>query len=89
MDQSVRVRCTCPRCRLRGIMGPVVLITIGMLFLMQQFSHDYLTFVRLSPIILIVIGGVKILRAVAPSDGHISTDTATPASPGAAQPNGQ
>ena len=89
MEQSVHIRCTCARCRLRGIMGPVVLITIGVLFLIQQFSHDYLTFVRLSPIILIVIGAVKILRAVAPSDGHISrTDIATPA-PGAAQPNGQ
>jgi membrane-bound ClpP family serine protease len=72
-------------------MGPVVLITIGVLFLIQEFSHDYLSFVRLSPIILIVIGAVKILRAVAPSDGHISTDapTPTPAAPGAAQPNGQ
>jgi hypothetical protein len=90
MDQPVRVRCTCTRCRLRGVMGPVVLITIGVLFLIQQFSRDYLTFVRLSPIILIVIGAVKILRAVAPSDGHISAaDSTTPAAPGAAQPNGQ
>jgi Domain of unknown function (DUF5668) len=89
MDQPVRVRCTCTRCRLRGIMGPVVLITIGVLFLIQQFSHDYLTFARLSPVILIVIGVVKILRAVAPSDGHISSDTPIPAAPGAVQPNGQ
>ena len=91
MDQPVRVRCACMRCRLRGIMGPVVLITIGVLFLIQEFSHDYFTFVRLSPIILIMIGAVKILRAVAPSDGHIGTDTPdtpTPAA-GAAQPNGQ
>jgi len=70
-------------------MGPVVLITIGVLFLIQEFSHDYFTFVRLSPIILIMIGAVKILRAVAPSDGHIGTDTPTPAAAGAAQPNGQ
>jgi len=90
MDQPVRVRCACTRCRLQGIMGPVVLITIGVLFLIQEFSHDYLTFARLSPIILIVIGAVKIVRSVAPSDGHISAaDTATPSVPGAAQPNGQ
>jgi len=90
MDQPVRGQCTCTRCRSRGVMGPVVLITIGVLFLIQQFSHDYLTFVRLSPIILIVIGAVKILRAVAPADGHISAaDSVTPAAPGAPQPNGQ
>jgi uncharacterized membrane protein len=89
------IRCTCARCRLRGIMGPVLLITIGVLFLIAQVSHDYVNFARLSPILLIVIGVVKILRAVAPTDGHISAEPtapvnpATPAAPGAAQTHGQ
>ena len=33
MPDELKTRCTCPNCRIRGLMGPVMLITIGVLFL--------------------------------------------------------
>jgi hypothetical protein len=65
-----QTRCTCARCRMRGLMGPVVLITIGVLFLIGQYSHY--SFVRLWPAILIVVGLVKVLESVASTEGHIT-----------------
>ena len=29
-------RCTCPRCSIRGLMGPVVVTTVGVLFLLSE-----------------------------------------------------
>jgi cell shape-determining protein MreD len=67
------VRCTCARCRLHGLMGPAILITIGVLFLIQQFSNR-ITFGELWPVILIVIGGVKLLEATASTAGHVEKE---------------
>jgi hypothetical protein len=53
-----------------GMMGPAVLVTIGLLFLIQNFS-DRLDFGDLWPLLLIVIGIVKVLQYTAPADGHI------------------
>ena len=62
--------CTCDRCRARGLMGPAVLITIGVLMLL-----DHLTvrgdFSRTWPLLLVVIGLVKILQSNASTSGHI------------------
>ncbi len=57
-------KCACQRCSRRGLMGPVVLITIGALFLLQQMHVA--SFNRLWPVILLVIGVVKLLRGVDP-----------------------
>jgi hypothetical protein len=52
----------------RRLMGPIVLITIGVLFLLDQIG-DW-GFGRTWPILLIVIGAVKIFeRFIAPSTG--------------------
>jgi hypothetical protein len=50
-------------------MGPAVLITIGVLFLLQQL-HIF-NFGRTFPVLLIVIGLVKIAQRSAPDTGHI------------------
>jgi len=50
-------------------MGPAVLITIGVLFLLQQM-HIF-NFGRTFPVLLIVIGLVKIAQRSAPDTGHI------------------
>jgi cell shape-determining protein MreD len=67
------VRCTCARCRLHGLMGPAILITIGVLFLIQQFSNRF-SFGELWPVILIVIGAVKLLEATASTAGHVEKE---------------
>ena len=67
-----RVRCTCARCRLRGLMGPAILITVGVLFLIAEYSSRY-SFMDLWPILLIVIGIIKLIEATASSEGHVSS----------------
>jgi hypothetical protein len=62
------LKCSCARCARRGLMGPVVLITIGVLFLMQQLHVA--AFNRLWPVLLVVIGVMKLLEATAPTGGH-------------------
>ena len=64
--------CTCSRCRAHGFMGPAVLITIGVLFLIDQMGHaHWMDFGFTWPALLIVIGLVKLLEHGASSAGHI------------------
>jgi len=55
-------------------MGPVILITIGALFLIGEFSSR-VSFGELWPVILIAIGAVKLLEASASTEGHIDKET--------------
>ncbi|HVB35850.1 MAG TPA: DUF5668 domain-containing protein [Candidatus Acidoferrales bacterium] len=71
------------RCRTRGLMGPVILITIGILFFVGQYNWHY-SFERLWPVILIVIGVVKVLSETASTEGHVDRSgwqTPPPGSP--------
>ncbi len=66
--------CPCARCRSRGLMGPTILITIGVLFLIDRMDISFLArrldFSELWPIILIVIGAVKLFEYGASIEGH-------------------
>jgi hypothetical protein len=53
-------------------MWPVILITFGALFLPEKLGGGY-SFGDLWPILLIVIGVVKIIQSVAPTTGHIGS----------------
>ena len=69
-DYYVRNRaCRCPRCASHWLMGPAVLITVGVLFLLEQLH--VMSFGRSFPILLIVIGVVKIAQRSAPDMGHV------------------
>jgi hypothetical protein len=61
--------CQCERCRTRRLMGPAILITLGVLFLLDSVSR--VGFGRTWPAILLVIGVVKLIQGNASSDGHI------------------
>jgi hypothetical protein len=61
--------CSCARCRCSGYMGPAVLITLGVLFLIDQVSP--VGFHQTWPILLIVIGVVKVMQWNSPSSGHV------------------
>ncbi len=64
--------CGCPRCRAHGFMGPAVLITLGVLFLLDQMVHVYwMDFGRTWPALLIVIGLIMFLQHNAPATGHM------------------
>lgn len=72
------VRCRCPRCTIRGLIGPVLLITIGVLFLLGQLRSDPWFWGKTWPVILLVFGALKVAAALASSEGHVGTNAARP-----------
>ncbi len=65
-------KCGCGRCTVGGLMGPVVLITLGVLFLVGRLGWGY-SFGKLWPVLLLVIGAVKLAEALASNEGHIGS----------------
>jgi hypothetical protein len=76
---STPARCHCQSCTIRGLIGPAVLITIGVLFLLHQFHGGRFDFDRTFPVLLIVIGLLLLASSVAPRDGHV--DRQIPSAP--------
>jgi Domain of unknown function (DUF5668) len=85
---SDRLRCNCRRCMIRGLMGPAVIITVGVLFLLDQMRGGYFSFGNTFPVILIVIGAISLASNLAPADGHLS-GPAPPTPPMGAPPSAQ
>ena len=71
--------CSCPRCRCSGYIGPTVLITLGVLFLIDQYSVWSIG--RTWPILLIVIGIVLLARRNASTEGHVDVSQIGPGAP--------
>jgi Domain of unknown function (DUF5668) len=69
---SNRMRCACRRCTIRGLMGPAVIITVGVLFLLDQTGGGNFSFANTYPVILIVIGAISLAAAASSSEGHVS-----------------
>ena len=61
--------CVCAHCRARGFMGPAILVTLGALFLLE--AVHVVGFGRTWPVLLLVIGLVKVLQSNAPTTGHM------------------
>lgn len=68
---SAQIRCRCQSCTIRGLMGPAILITLGLLFLLHQMQGGRFDFGNTWPVLLMVIGLLLLASAVAPRDGHI------------------
>ncbi len=68
--------CGCTRCRCSGMMWPAMLVLLGVLFMLDNFS--VFSFDRGWPLILIVAGAVWVLQSSASTAGH--TDPVLPAS---------
>ncbi len=62
--------CQCEHCRTRRLMGPAMLVTLGVLILLDS-TTSRLEFHRTWPAILLVIGIVKLIQSNASSAGHI------------------
>src|ERR1700759_1291846 len=79
--------CSCARCRAHGYMGPAVLITIGVLFLLDQMGHaHWMDFGFSWPALLIVIGLIKLLEHSASIAGHIPREYTLSQPPNPGQP---
>jgi hypothetical protein len=68
MADGITPRCSCDRCRMHGLMGPVVLITIGAIFLVTEYTALNLS--QLWPVLLVVIGIVMLVQSFASRAGH-------------------
>jgi hypothetical protein len=77
-------RCRCEACRTRKLMGPAMLVTVGVLLLLDTTSH--IDFGRTWPAILLVIGVVKLMQSNASSEGHIGSMPPMPPSAPPPQP---
>ena len=78
------VRCHCQRCTIRGLTGPAVVITIGVLFLLHQAHGGSLYFGNTWPVIILVIGFLQLAAALSSREGHVEpplTTTAPPVAP--------
>jgi hypothetical protein len=71
--------CACTRCKWNGLMGPALLVTLGLLLLLDNLHVS--GFHRTWPAILIVIGVVKVLQSSSPTAGHPSAAAPLPAEP--------
>ncbi|MFZ3378084.1 MAG: DUF5668 domain-containing protein [Candidatus Acidiferrales bacterium] len=60
--------CRCAHCRIRGLMGPLMIITVGILFLAAEYSRY--SFGDLWPVLLIVAGIVLTAQSLASKEGH-------------------
>ena len=78
---SNQVHCNCQRCTIRGLRGPVIVVTIGVLFLLQEMRGGFFDFSNTYPVIIIVIGLLSLASALAPSEGHICTAPIPPGVP--------
>jgi len=61
--------CQCQQCRTRRLMGPAMLVTIGVLFLLHSVSSIGLG--RTWPAILLVVGVVRLMQSNASASGHV------------------
>lgn len=71
------VGCSCARCRAQGLLGPALMTTLGVLFLLNQLGA--ISFHRTWPVLLLVIGGIKLMQSNASTEGHVEVLPATPA----------
>jgi hypothetical protein len=61
--------CGCGRCSTRWLMGPAMVLTTGVLFLLQSMNIADLG--RTWPAWILVVGIVKLLQSSASSAGHV------------------
>ena len=78
---SNRIRCSCRRCTIRGLMAPAIIIAVGILFLLHETGGGRLSLDNTYPVILIVIGAISLAAAASSTEGHI-LDQLPPQPPG-------
>lgn len=71
MNGYIRNRdCPCVRCRAHSLMGAVILITLGVIFLLDRYRFGHGG--HLAPILLLVIGCMLLIQRTGSTEGHIN-----------------
>ncbi|MGB0034879.1 MAG: DUF5668 domain-containing protein [Candidatus Acidiferrales bacterium] len=71
MADERKAKCGCAHCRVRGLMGPIMLITVGVIFLFHEYTRYGMG--ELWPLLLIVPGIVMVAQSFASKEGHIGS----------------
>jgi hypothetical protein len=69
--------CPCLRCRTQSLMGAAILITVGVLFLLENYG--VVPFDRSFPVLLLVIGAVLLISRTGSMEGHVNPPVYVPA----------
>ena len=56
-------------CRVRGLVGPIMLITVGVIFLIGEYTAH--GFGDLWPVLLVVGGILTLFQSTASREGHL------------------
>jgi hypothetical protein len=72
---------------IRGLTGPAIVITIGVLFLLHQVHGGRFYFGNTWPVVLLVIGVLQLGSALASREGHMETIGPSPAAPPSVPPS--
>jgi hypothetical protein len=75
------VRCHCQSCTIRGLTGPAIVITVGILFLLHQVRGGYFSLEDTWPVIILVVGFFHLASALSSREGHIEPPSPTVALP--------
>lgn len=70
---NAQVRCHCQSCTIRSLTGPAMVITIGVLFLLDRLHGGHFYFGNTWPVLLLVIGLLHLGSSLAPREGHVES----------------
>jgi hypothetical protein len=87
---AAQLKCHCQSCTIRGLVGPAVVITLGVLWLLNEAHGGRFYFGITWPVILIVIGLVHLASSMASREGHVNPapPLSAPPQPPAPPPSG-
>ena len=86
-QRTQRVACRCVACTAISMMGPAILVTVGVMGLLSEFTR--FGWRDSWPLILIVIGVLKFLQITGSRAGHIGPGGTPPATPPASPEQGE